>query len=258
MHSENKMDHLGEERMLYLIILSILTSLNGYAQVKPIKELLLSLSDDELVKAAQNGKTGKCYIADAKDCSQCFCDFYAKTSKKGLSGEGLPNGYGSGCIVAPDSPRGVDICWGAPNVYDQYNSSKTPICGRSMVKNAANMIRIGIQRNLCDLPESPINAEENSCEQNIIKKDEEIRKVNDQLASLNIELNQLKKQHQDLRFRNEKAQAEIISSKKQTDEERKKKEKLQSDIENLKKKSLSSNIKIEKKSQQLLQAIRRR
>jgi hypothetical protein len=244
--------------MLYLIILSILTSLNGYAQGKPVKELLLSLSDDELVKAAQNGKTGKCYIADAKNCSQCFCDFYAKTSKGGLSGDGLPHGYGSGCIVAPDSPRAVDICWGAPNVYDQYNNSKTPICGRSMVKNAANMIRIGIQRNLCDLPESPINAEENSCDQNILKKDNEIRKVNDQLAALKVELDQLKKRNEDLRLKDEKAQSEIIVHKKQVDEERLKKEKLQADLDNIKKNSISSNLKVEKKSQQILQALKKR
>ena len=244
--------------MLYLIILSLITSLKGHTQVKPVRELLLSLSDEELVKAAQNGKTGKCYIADAKDCSQCFCDFYAKTSKSGLRGEGLPHGYGSGCIVAPDSPRGVDICWGAPNVYDQYNKSKTPICGRSMVANAANMIRIGIQRNLCDLPERQINSEENSCDQDIIKKDDEIRKINNQLASLKIELNQLKKQHEDLRFRNEKAQSEIISYKKQIDDERMKKVKIQSDLENVKKNSHASVKNAEKKYQSLQKVIKRR
>jgi hypothetical protein len=120
---------------------------NAQAVDTPVKHVLLSLSDEEQVKA------GKWSIEDAKNCSQCFCDFYAKASKTGLLGKGLPHGYGSGCMVAPDSPRRINICWGAPNVYDQYNKSKTPIFGRSLRNNAANMIRIGIERVLCDLPD---------------------------------------------------------------------------------------------------------
>ena len=180
-------------------------SLNAQTVDTPVKQLLLSLSDDDLVRAAMNGRTGKCSIVNAKNCPQCFCDFYAKTSKAGLLGVGLPHGYGSGCIVAPDSPRRIDICWGAPNVYDQYNNSKTPICGRSLSNNAANMIRIGIQRGLCDLPDQmkeavvppfkdPIKDPVKECMDSVKSKDEELRKTKESLISQRSELDKQKKQ----------------------------------------------------------------
>jgi hypothetical protein len=77
--------------MLYLILACLMLSLNAQAVATPIKQPLLSLSDEELVKAAMTGQAGKC------------------------------------SIVAPDSPRRIEICWGAPNVYDQYTNSKPPI-----------------------------------------------------------------------------------------------------------------------------------
>jgi hypothetical protein len=73
-----------------------------------------------------NARAGKCSIVDAKNCPKCFCDFYAKTSKAGLLGVGLPHGYGSGCIVAPDSPRRIDTCWGAPPMCTTNTTTAKP------------------------------------------------------------------------------------------------------------------------------------
>ena len=197
--------------MFYAILLSALFSVQAFSQVKPLKELLLSLSDQELTKAAFNGKTGKCVIVDATNCPQCFCDYYAQTSKAGLAGNGLPHGYGTGCIVAPESPKGVGVCWGAPNVYDKYNNTKTPICGQSMIQNAANMIRIGIQKDLCDLPStSPIDDQEVTCKETLDKNLKEREKDKVLIGSMAAQIDELKKQ-----LENERAEKEKIKQEKQ-------------------------------------------
>lgn len=256
-------------------------SLNAQAVDTSVKQLLLSLSDEELVKAAMNGRVGKCSIVDAKNCSQCFCDFYAKTSKAGLLGEGLPHGYGSGCIVAPDSPRRIDICWGAPNVYDQYNNSKTPICGRSLSSNAANMIRIGIERGLCDLPEqakdavvAPVKDPIKECLDSSKSKDEEIRTIKMSLEGVSAELVKQKKTLDDERKQNQNgknecegmklivkaseeelrkaresftAQAsEIVKVKKQMDDERKQNQSAKNEVDSIKQASKAKDEELRK------------
>jgi hypothetical protein len=137
--------------MLYVFWVTLLLSIPSIAQSSLSKQQLLAMSDEELYKAASSGKAGKCAIYDAKDCKECFCDAYVKTTKTDPNGRGLPDNYGSGCLVAPDAPRRIDFCFGAPNTYLNYNNSKTPICTSNAVKNAANMIRIGIQKGLCDV-----------------------------------------------------------------------------------------------------------
>ena len=216
--------------MKFLIVLMVL-SFHVSAQDRPVSDLLLSLSDEELVKAAMSGKTGKCSISDARNCSQCFCDFYAKTTKSGLEGQGLPHGYGSGCVVAPEYPKAVDICWGAPNFYQQYNKSKTPICGSSFTRNAANMIRIGIEKKLCDLAEAtPIKDDVAVCRKDLKNKDEEIKAANEEIEKHKTQLKEekkksenCKKQFEDEKKRSETLKRELDSIKKQLDEEKKKK-----------------------------------
>jgi hypothetical protein len=246
--------------MLRLLLISlIMSSLNSFAQDKPVKDLLLSLSDAELVKAAMSGKTGKCSVVDARECPQCFCDYYAQSSKSGLQGVGLPHGLGSGCIVAPDAPKRVDICWGAPNVYDQYNNSKTPICGASLIKNAANMIRIGIQRDLCDLPvEQPKKDDLKACLDGRKLTEEELKKSRDTIASLTIELEkrkgQIDKDRGDCdkaKTELEKAKAELEKVKIQAESDRKERDKLKDENQKLKNQSEKDKQDLEKYKKEL-------
>ena len=107
------------------------------------------MSDQKLWYAGVSKKVGKCVISDARSCAKCFCDYYVKSSKKGLDGGGLPHGHGTGCLVAPSLAKARATCWGTPNVYDQYNNSKTPVCTDDYIRNGANMLRIGIKKGIC-------------------------------------------------------------------------------------------------------------
>lgn len=139
---------------IFIIVMISFMSLSVHSK-KPLlsKADLKKMTDEQLWEAATSGKVGRCFISDATQCSSCACDYYVKTTKEGLKGPGLPHGYGTGCVVAPSGPKGMSICWGAPNVYQDYSNSKTPICTTNHVKNATNMIRIALARkeNICDL-----------------------------------------------------------------------------------------------------------
>ena len=95
--------------MLYVILAGLMLSLNAQTVDTPVKQLLLSLSDEELVKAAMNGRAGKCSIVDAKNCPQCFCDFYAKTSKARLQGVGVHLMCTTNTTIA--KPPSVALAW---------------------------------------------------------------------------------------------------------------------------------------------------
>ncbi len=89
---------------------------------------------------------------------------YAKVLTTPTTSSGLPDLYGTGCVKAPDFPKSISTCWGAPNTYPIYNTAyggAYPICTSSGIKNAANMIRIGIIKGHCNLP----------CEKNFINID---------------------------------------------------------------------------------------
>lgn len=117
----------------------------------PYADVLLSLSDQALYEVGIKRLVGKCLITRCTT-SQCACDLYAKISINSTTTAGLPDLIGSGCVVAPDFPKHMNVCWPAPNTYPTYNSSPTPICTSSGVKNAANMLRIAISRGWCKLP----------------------------------------------------------------------------------------------------------
>jgi hypothetical protein len=137
-----------------MVIFILISAFNFEVSAQHItKKQFLKMNDQELWEAGIAGKIGSCSISDARNCEKCFCDFYVKTNKEGLEGPGLPHGYGSGCVVAPQAPKGINNCWGSPNVYQDYNLSKTPICTKDHIKNAANMIRIALKRSgdLCNL-----------------------------------------------------------------------------------------------------------
>lgn len=133
---------------LVLVFLCCLLSLSSYAIDK---EKFLAMEDEALWDAALSKKLGSCVISDARNCEKCACDYYVKSTKLGLeNGGGLPHGFGTGCLVAPSLTKKRATCWSDPNVYDKYNDSNTPICTDDYVVNGANMLRIGLVRDLCD------------------------------------------------------------------------------------------------------------
>lgn len=136
---------------MLMMMIAVLFSFNVSALDKAQKSKLLKMSDQELWSAGTSQQIGNCHIQDARKCESCYCDFYVKSNKPDIGeGGGLPHGYGTGCLVAPNTDKKQATCWSKPNVYDQYNKSKTPICTPDHVRNAANMLRIGIKRGICD------------------------------------------------------------------------------------------------------------
>jgi hypothetical protein len=115
-------------------------------------DLLLSLSDKALYEAALSRRVGRCFISTCKPDQSCSCDLYAQVSLDEGKSVGLPDLYGTGCVVAPDMPKKICTCWGGSNNYPFYNKSSTPICSKCGIANAANMIRIGIMKGYCKLP----------------------------------------------------------------------------------------------------------
>jgi hypothetical protein len=53
----------------------------------------------------------------------------------------LPDLIGSGCLGGG--------CWGPPNTYQNYQSTKLPVCSGNVTTDGANMIRIGILKGYC-------------------------------------------------------------------------------------------------------------
>ena len=121
--------------------------LKGYCKLpNPCSQLttLINMNDQDLFNAALNGKTGDCYLSDARNCSACACDYYAKVMIPS-GNQGLPGKYGSGCLVAPNLPKKMGSCWAAPNTYPNYSNTDRAICDPiDYIKNGANMIRIGL------------------------------------------------------------------------------------------------------------------
>ena len=113
-------------------------------------DLLLGLSDQGLYDAALAGLTGNCKVN--KGSTTSACDLYAVVRLSNGTWIGLPDLVGTGCVRAPDFPKRQSTCWGPPNTYTNYNTTPTPICTGSGIKNAANMIRIAINRGWCKLP----------------------------------------------------------------------------------------------------------
>lgn len=131
-------------------ILTVCCLLLSFSSFAINKRMFLKMSDQQLWEAGLAKSVGKCVISDARKCTNCACDYYVKSSKKGLEHGGLPSGHGTGCLVAPSLSKAMATCWSSPNVYDTYNDSATPICTDDYVKNAANMLRIGIANGICD------------------------------------------------------------------------------------------------------------
>lgn len=83
-----------------------------------------------------HNQLGGCGISDDPHA----CSHYAFACKIDGTCTGLPDLYGSGCL---------DGCWGPPNTYYNYQSSKIPICTGDVTVNGANMMRIGLIKGYC-------------------------------------------------------------------------------------------------------------
>jgi hypothetical protein len=121
--------------------------LKGYCGLpNPCSQLtaLINMSDQILFNAALNMQTGKCYLSDARNCKSCACNYYAKILNPPVN-PGLPDKYGTGCLVDPNLPKNMTTCFPPPNTYQNYNPTNRPICNPiDYIKNGANMIRIGL------------------------------------------------------------------------------------------------------------------
>ena len=148
-------------------------------EIAYVPEKLLAMSDQALFEAGLGYGVGLCVVEDwtnqalsvvpdnqddAALLARKNCDFTVRTKKSFSSSsdlKGLPHGTGFGCVVAPNHlPRKFSGCPSSEHErYDKYsNDPNTSICTDDHVKNAANMIRIGIRNGLC-APDPNIVAE---------------------------------------------------------------------------------------------------
>ena len=63
---------------------------------------------------------GRCIISD----DPYACSHYAKVCYDDGTCLGLPDLYGSGCLNG---------CWGPPNTYYNYQSTRLPVCSGNIV-----------------------------------------------------------------------------------------------------------------------------
>jgi len=85
----------------------------------------------------RNSDLGRCYIQN----TSAFCSFYGKYLFPNGTSTGLPDLYGTGCLG--------EGCWGPPNTYLNYQNTLLEICSGDVVKDGANMLRIGILKGYC-------------------------------------------------------------------------------------------------------------
>lgn len=97
---------------------------------------LFQMGIDQWRKGLHN-QLGKCIISDDPHA----CTHYAKVCTPDDC-IGLPDLYGTGCLNG---------CWGPPNTYYNYQSSKIPVCTGNIITDGANMLRIGILKGYCGI-----------------------------------------------------------------------------------------------------------
>lgn len=119
----------------------------------------LSASNQEIIDASMNGnKIGGCFIQDNRGKAG-FCDLYAKSALKGVNGDaGWPkttSNRGTGCVRAPDLPKGVTTCFYQSSSYDLSTSLVDSFCTNNGFANAVEQIKHAIRNNACALPDSP-------------------------------------------------------------------------------------------------------
>eukprot|EP01025_Chloroclados_australasicus_P058716 TRINITY_DN739_c0_g1_i8.p2 TRINITY_DN739_c0_g1~~TRINITY_DN739_c0_g1_i8.p2 ORF type:complete len:235 (-),score=13.72 TRINITY_DN739_c0_g1_i8:772-1410(-) len=123
------------------------------------KAKLLSLpntqeSDWALFWMGRNGLLGDCKVSDSRN-SGSFCDFYVTSS---IHGQGSYKGYplntdcrGTGCVKAPDYPKGISTCWYSQAEYGgAINQISNIFCTEDGIANGAAMLRHAIQNDACN------------------------------------------------------------------------------------------------------------
>lgn len=115
----------------------------------------LSLSVNQLYSEATKGRrVGDCYIAEAKRGS---CDLYVKSAIKGVNGDrGWPKTnnprVGTGCVRAPDLPKGVRTCYYNDPRYQLTALERKSFCTDTGKVNAVAQLKHAIRNKACKLP----------------------------------------------------------------------------------------------------------
>ena len=121
--------------LISLAVLSLLLSLGNTLT----NTQLFLLSDQALFDfgVKQDKVLGGCYIQN----TSAACSHYGKYRHPNGTILGLPDSIGTGCL-------GLG-CWGPPNTYQNYQNTVLSICSGNVVKDGANMLRIGILNGYC-------------------------------------------------------------------------------------------------------------
>lgn len=118
----------------------------------------LSLSiPDFLAESTQGVRIGGCYIVPK--AASGACDMYAKSAVVGSDGDrGWPKtstNRGTGCVRAPNLPRGITTCFYNSPSYDLTNDLVSSFCTDDGSQNAVAMIKHAIRNSACKVPTAP-------------------------------------------------------------------------------------------------------
>eukprot|EP01025_Chloroclados_australasicus_P054969 TRINITY_DN657_c0_g2_i3.p3 TRINITY_DN657_c0_g2~~TRINITY_DN657_c0_g2_i3.p3 ORF type:complete len:222 (-),score=8.43 TRINITY_DN657_c0_g2_i3:1423-2088(-) len=139
-------------------------------QPLPNKAYLLSASEWSLFWLGLNKKLGACKVIDHRHISGSHCDFYVNSDYYGTSSgsgtataakDALTRGYplatdgrGTGCVVAPDFPKGISTCWydsfNGPHYGKAINQISSIFCTNQGIRNGAAQLRHAIQNDACN------------------------------------------------------------------------------------------------------------
>lgn len=111
-----------------------------------------TLSDDALYAATANGKDlGGCAIRKGRPDQAC--DLYVVAHTKGRWGSrGWPrrkDGYGNGCVMAPDMPKKRVCCNYFLDRFQLRDSDRDSFCTRNGTQNAINQVRHALNAGDC-------------------------------------------------------------------------------------------------------------
>lgn len=115
----------------------------------------LNLSVDDFFEAVSNGnRIGTCL--NALNTGSGFCYYYARCQYPGRSDiHGCPlnnNGQGTGCVKAPDEPKGVRVCF-YKHGYDFLTESEVnSFCTETGKENLVAQLKWALRKGYCNLP----------------------------------------------------------------------------------------------------------
>jgi hypothetical protein len=105
------------------------------------------LTDDQIWRLAGNGASlGSCRIAQGGPGTAC--DLYVKF-QGGLGYPQLSTGGGTGCVRAPDYPKGMSTCWYTDTRYTLAAADRANFCTLSGRHNAATQVCHALTHGMC-------------------------------------------------------------------------------------------------------------